>query len=110
MRFRAFPFFKQGQTMSFLQRLFGKSPSTSSEKSEIDGGQTEYKGFIISATPYKNEGQLQSCGVISKTVNGETKSYRFIRADRFTNLDDAVAMIHIKGRQIIDEQGERIFE
>ncbi|WP_295966587.1 HlyU family transcriptional regulator [uncultured Bartonella sp.] len=96
--------------MSFLQKLFGKSSSKSDEKAEIDGGQTEYKGFIISATPYKNEGQLQSCGVISKTVNGENKSYRFIRADRFTNLDDAVAMIHIKGRQIIDEQGERIFD
>ncbi|WP_279110639.1 HlyU family transcriptional regulator [Bartonella apis] len=96
--------------MSFLQKLFGKSPRTSSENAEIDGGQIEYKGFIISATPYKNEGQLQSCGVISKIIDGEKKEYRFIRADRFTNLDDAVAMIHIKGRQIIDEQGERIFK
>jgi len=31
-----------------------------------------------------------------------------IRADRFSG-GDAVLMIHIKTRQIIDEQGERIF-
>lgn len=96
--------------MSFLQKLFGKSTRASEGVAKIDGGETEYKGFIILATPYKNEGQLQSCGVISKVINGEKKEYRFIRADRFTNLDDAVAMIHIKGRQIIDEQGERIFQ
>ncbi|WP_297327265.1 HlyU family transcriptional regulator [uncultured Bartonella sp.] len=96
--------------MSFLQKLFGKSSPNLEEVAKIDGGETEYKGFVILATPYKSEGQLQSCGVISKVIHGEKKEYRFIRADRFTNLDDAVAMIHIKGRQIIDEQGERIFQ
>lgn len=96
--------------MSFLQKLFGKSSRASGETVKIDSGETEYKGFNILATPYKSEGQLQSCGVISKVINGEKKEYRFIRADRFTNLDDAVAMIHIKGRQIIDEQGSRIFQ
>lgn len=96
--------------MSFLRKLFRKSSRASEEAAKIDGGETEYKGFIILATPYKSEGQLQSCGVISKVINGEKKEYRFIRADRFTNLDDAVAMIHIKGRQIIDEQGSRIFQ
>lgn len=96
--------------MSFLQKLFGKSSRASDDGTKIDGGETEYKGFIILATPFKSEGQLQSCGVISKVINGEKKEYLFIRADRFTNLDDAVAMIHIKGRQIIDEQGERIFQ
>lgn len=95
--------------MSFFKKLFGKARHEVAD-APTEGSELEYQGFIIRATPYKNEGQLQSCGVISKIVNGEKKEHRFIRADRFTNMDDAVAMIHIKARQIIDEQGERIFE
>lgn len=95
--------------MSFFKKLFGKAGHEVAD-APAEGSELEYQGFIIRATPYKNEGLLQSCGVISKIINGEKKEHRFIRADRFTNMDDAVAMIHIKARQIIDEQGERIFE
>lgn len=96
--------------MSFLRKLFGKSSRRSTEPKQVEGGEIEYKGFVILATPYENEGQLQSCGVISKMIDGEKKEQQFIRADRFSNIEDAVAMIHIKGRQIIDEQGERLFQ
>ncbi|WP_297323045.1 HlyU family transcriptional regulator [uncultured Bartonella sp.] len=96
--------------MSFLAKLFGKNGGTSKKVAPIKGAETEYKGFTILATPYENEGQLQSCGVISKVIDGEKKEQQFIRADRFTNKDDAIAMIHIKARQIIDEQGEKLFQ
>ena len=47
--------------------------------------------------------------VIEKTVGGEPKSYRFVRADRFSSKEDVVSFALAKGRQIIDEQGETIF-
>ena len=96
--------------MSFFKKLFGKTDNKQLDNSSIDNAEIEYQGFMIRATPYENEGQLQSCGVISKTIDGALKQHRFIRADRFTNMNDAVTMVHIKARQIIDEQGERIFD
>jgi hypothetical protein len=43
--------------------------------------------------------------VIIKEIDGVTKEHRFIRADRYASLDDAIAFTHAKGRQIIDEHG-----
>jgi hypothetical protein len=94
--------------MSFFKRLFGSSSSgdapSSSAVKEI-----EHKGFIIRATPYKAEGQYQTCGVVSKEIGGVVKEHRFVRADRFAALDDAVDISLKKGQQLVDEQGERIF-
>jgi len=98
--------------MSFLKKLFsGKKNSTDAETPSVPvkGGEIEYSGFIIRATPFKEAGQYQSCGVILREVNGVVREHRFVRADRFSGLEDAVTMIHIKARQIIDEQGEKIF-
>jgi len=97
--------------MSFLKKLFGgKSQANKAAGSpDVKGGEIEYNGFIIRATPYKDSGQYQSCGIILKEIDGVVREHRFVRADRFSGLEDAVTMIHIKARQIIDEQGERIF-
>ena len=63
----------------------------------------EYNGFTIRAEPYKEAGQYQTAGVITKEIDGVTKEHRFIRADRYASLDDAIAFTFAKGRQIIDE-------
>jgi hypothetical protein len=93
--------------MSFLKRLFGggSDEAVSSKPAK----QIEHKGFTIAATPYKNDGQYQTCGVVSKEIDGVLKEHRFVRADRFAALDDAVDVSLRKGQQIVDEQGERIF-
>lgn len=94
--------------MSLLKRLFGlgggETPSEPAPAATED-----YEGFAITATPYKEGGQFQLCGVISKMIDGEMREHRFIRADRFAALDDAAQMTLMKARQIIDQQGERIF-
>jgi hypothetical protein len=92
--------------MSFLKKLFGggekqEAPATTKK--------AEYKGFVIEAQPYKDGGQYQLAGVIRKDVGGTMKEHRFVRADRFTTIDDAAEIALSKGRQIIDEQGERLF-
>jgi hypothetical protein len=40
---------------------------------------------------------------------GSIKRHRFVRAETHPSKDDAVAFAIVKGKQIIDEQGERIF-
>lgn len=91
--------------MSFLKKLFGGDGQR-----DIDGGEpVEHKGYTIRATPYQEGGQYQTCGVISKEIEGEVKEHRFVRADRTTSLDEAIAISLRKGRQIVDEQGDAAF-
>lgn len=92
--------------MSFWKRLFGGGNAPAEE---AVGDPVEHNGFTIRATPFTEGGQFQTCGVISKEIGGEIKEHRFIRADRFPSRDDAVDITLRKARQIIDEQGDRIF-
>ncbi|RFC67561.1 MULTISPECIES: HlyU family transcriptional regulator [Mesorhizobium] len=94
--------------MSFFKKLFGGGGESAASEPKV-AGEAEHRGFIIKATPFKHDGQYQTCGVISKEIGGEMKEHRFIRADRFAGLDDVVQLTLSKGRQIIDEQGERLF-
>ena len=93
--------------MSFWKKLFGGGGAAASE--EPAGEPVDHKGFTIRATPFTESGQYQTCGVITKEIDGEVKEHRFIRADRFASKDDAVDVTLRKARQVIDEQGERIF-
>ena len=97
--------------MSFLKRLFGGGAPAEAggEEPQAAGKEVEHNGFMIRATPFKAEGQFQCCGGVTKEVDGIVKEHKFIRADRFASLDDAADFALRKGRQLVDEQGERIF-
>lgn len=95
--------------MSFLKRLFGGGGESSDGEAKA-AGEAEHKGFTIRATPFKQDGQYQTCGIVSKEIDGTFQEHKFIRADRFAGLDDAVTVTLNKGRQLIDEQGERLFK
>jgi hypothetical protein len=102
----------QEETMSFLKSLFGLGGGKEQGGSAPAAAtkEAEHKGFIIRATPYKDGGQFQTAGTISKEVGGEMKEYKFVRADRFSTIEEAADLSLSKGRQIIDEQGERMFK
>ncbi|MBS0243847.1 MAG: hypothetical protein JSS20_16865 [Proteobacteria bacterium] len=94
--------------MSFWKSLFGGG----SEKSSGPGKparEAEHNGFRIAATPYPESGQYQVAGTITKEIGGELKSHKFVRADRFASLDEAAEFSITKARQIIDQQGDRLF-
>jgi hypothetical protein len=98
---------REGFQMSFFKRLFGGGSSGSD--STKPAKTLEYKDFMIEAKPYKEGGQFQLAGVISKEIGGVRKEHAFVRADRFTSIEEAADIALAKGRQIIDEQGEKIF-
>jgi hypothetical protein len=93
--------------MSFWKKLFGGGGSQSAEDKPSEP--VEYNGFTIRAAPYKDQGQYQTAGIITKDVGGVMKEHKFIRADRHASYDDAVEFSLAKARQIIDQSGERMF-
>ncbi|MBN9059456.1 HlyU family transcriptional regulator [Kaistia sp. MMO-174] len=95
--------------MSFLKKLFGGGGGGPSP-AEAKGEATEYKGYNIRPAPYSEGGQYKTAGYIEKTIDGVEKSYRFVRVDSHTSRDAAADFAVIKGKQIIDEQGDRIFD
>jgi len=84
-------------------RLFGR------EGAEAAGPAIEYNGYRIRPAPYRRQGQYQTCGIIEKDVAGEVKEHRFIRAELHPSREVAVEFSIAKARQIIDEQGDRLF-
>ena len=92
--------------MSFWKSLFGGGAKESAEKATAP---VEYNGYMISAAPYKAEGQYQTAGTITKNIAGVTKEHKFIRADRHASYDEAVEFSLSKARQIVDQSGDRMF-
>jgi hypothetical protein len=96
--------------MSFLSKLFGGSSSDASAGPAKAAAEEEYKGFTLKATPTPVGREFQLAGVIEKEIGGELKSYTFVRADRLSSRDEAATRAIDKGRQLVDEQGERLFK
>jgi hypothetical protein len=94
-----------------LSSLFGggREIASGADVPAPKGDGEEYNGFVVRPAPYKEGGQYQTCGFVEKEIDGELKTHKFIRADRFASLDDAVQFSLTKGKQLIDEQGEGMF-
>ena len=92
--------------MSFWSKLFGGGGGAAAP---VVAKTLDYNGYVISAEPFKEGGQWQTCGTVTKTVDGETRSHRFIRADRFSDEDAAADHAILKGQQIVDQLGDRVF-
>jgi len=95
--------------MSFVTRLFGGGAGAEVGVPKALG-EEEYKGFVIRALEMKAGSEFQLCGEIEKSIDGELKVKDFIRADKLSTANQAATITLAKGRQIIDEQGEGLFE
>jgi hypothetical protein len=87
--------------MAFWSKWFGAK----SEGPAAPAKTLEYKGFMIEALPYREGGQWQLAGRISK----DGREHRFVRADKFTSAEEAADIALSKGQLIVDQSGERIF-
>src|SRR3569623_1772186 len=100
--------------MSFLSRLFGggsERPAAGTAGASPGGsalGEDSYKGFTIKAIEMRVGSEYQLAGLIEKEIDGEKRSHSFVRADRMSSKEDLVSLALDKGRQIVDEQGERV--
>ena len=90
--------------MSILSKMFGRKDSVV----EAPAGE-DYEGFTIFVDPIKEGSTYRLASRIEKTVDGEVKQHQLIRADTFTNLEEAAKASRQKAVQMIDEQGVRLF-
>jgi hypothetical protein len=89
--------------MSLLSRLFGGGPPKPRHASET------HKGFTITPDPMRDGPRFRIRAHVTKEVGGETKTHTLIRADTLESEEAAVAASVGKAKQLIDEQGERLF-
>ncbi|NKX43387.1 HlyU family transcriptional regulator [Roseicyclus persicicus] len=88
--------------MSILSRLFGGGSKPAPEP-EL------YKGFRIFPEPEAGQGGYRLGARIEKEVGGAMQTHRMIRADRIQSAEEAEAFSIRKAKQLIDEQGDRLF-
>lgn len=88
--------------MSLFSRLFGGGGKAAKEP-EL------YKEFRIFPEPQQGAGGYRVAARIEKDLGGETKVHQLLRADTLQTLEEAEAFSIRKAKQVIDEQGERIF-
>ena len=94
--------------MSFWSKLFGGGSAGGSNAGaghDKPLKSLEYKGYVIEATPFKDGGQWQLAGRITK----DGKEHKFVRADKFTSAEDAADIALSKGQLIVDQMGDRMF-
>jgi hypothetical protein len=90
-----------------LSRLFGGRGE--GESREPSAPPVEYRGYRIRPAPYRTQGKYQTAGVIEKDSPEGLKEHRFVRAETHESREDAIAFSISKGKQIIDERGDRVF-
>ena len=95
--------------MSFWKTLFGGSASAGGPETAKASAPESYNGFTIRAAPFKAGNQYQAAGYIEKEVDGVRREHHFIRADFFSSQEDATTFSLTKARQIVDLQGDRMF-
>lgn len=91
---------------SLLRRWFG---AAATEDRAPEAEAVEYNGYTIQPTPRSQGGQYLTAGVIRKTFSEGEREQLFIRADTHASHEQACQHALLKGRQLIDEQGDRLF-
>ena len=84
--------------MSIFKKLFGGGVAPEAEPES-------HNGFTIRPEPIRDGDQWRICAVIEK----DGRTHRLIRADTMGDRGQAVEASVGKARQMIDEQGERLF-
>lgn len=89
-----------------LRRLFGGG---STGDRPDPAAAVEYRGYRIVPMVRAQGGQFLTCALIEKDFPDGPKRHELIRADTHGSADDAKAFAIHKARQVIDEQGDRLF-
>jgi len=94
-----------GGIAGFFSKLFGGGGGGAAKEANA----TEYNGYTIRPAPRREAQGWLTVGIIAKQFPEGVKEHHFIRADTSTSWDDAVDLTVRKAKQIIDEQGDRMF-
>jgi len=96
-----------GSFLSRIGSLFGVEKAD--DGARRDEEMVVYQELRIYPTPISEGGQWRLAAAIVKGTGEDAVEHTLIRADVFSSRDDAVAYAVRKAKQVIDEQGERLF-
>lgn len=91
--------------MQFLKKLFGGG----SDASPKDPEHIDHEGFRIFPTPINEGGKYRLSARIEQGEGEALRSHTLIRADVLNDFDQAAEASVDKAKQMIKEQGERLF-
>lgn len=86
--------------MSLFSKLFSRR-----ETPETAPQSEDFQGFTISPSPERIGGNWR----IGATIEKEGKTHHLIRADQLSDREDCNRASVAKAKQLIQEQGDRIF-
>ena len=89
--------------------LFGRGAAADAP-AKAETAATEYNGYLIRPALRRQGSGWLIAGSITKAYPDGVREHQFIRADTFTDHADGVLFCIQKAKQIIDEQGDRIFD
>ena len=92
-----------------MKKLIQKILGSGGPKGPKRGDGVSYKELMIYPQVQQEGGQWRVAGVIEKRAGETAQEHHFIRADLLSSHEEAEAFAIRKGRQIIDEQGNRLF-
>lgn len=94
---------------SIFSKLFGGGASKEPAKPTREDP-VSYEGYSIISAPEKTqEGQWRLSGFIVKEVGGVSMERMLVRVDSFMSREEAVKYTEQKAKQVIDQQGGRLF-
>jgi len=70
----------------------------------------EYNGFELLAIPVKDARGWRVAGSVVKATDGDERRHDFVRADVYPAQEDASTVSLRKAKQLVDEQGDRLFD
>lgn len=94
--------------MSLFSKLFGGGGGGAKDATP-EAEPELHEGFAIYPDPQGVGGQYRVAARIEKVIDGEHKVHHLVRADTVANREDAAAMSLAKAKQVIKEQGDRLF-
>lgn len=96
-----------GKIKEALARLAGGGSGEPEAAADVPA--VEYKGYRLKPAPYRNGNVFQTAGIIEKDFPDGVREHRFVRADTHPSVDDANTFALNKAKQIVDQEGDRIF-
>lgn len=91
--------------MSLFSSLFGSRGGKASSAPDPES----YQGFAIYLEPMAEKEGFRVAARITLEIDGQLREHRMIRADVCGTREAAVDLALTKARQLIDEQGPRLF-
>jgi len=90
--------------------LRGRSAHNDGDQLGSVAAREHYHGYELLARPMREGGQWRLAGTVCRPGDEDAGTgYDFVRADTMADEDECARMCLVKARQLVDEQGERLF-